>query len=338
MAKIIGYTTSLPQEGDYDLLPVGQDKIPIYDLNQPGRVKEIKDVLFELAKKKSDSLQTISEDLQTEDSWKHMRRTGKHADAWDGPTADAYVLAIGRYKDMAGYLLEPPPFSQLLVEFQGGKTGVIGGPQPTIAGLEMLAQASRQVLGGTPQLSQYVEWRGGDLSSLFDIPPDAKVFPALQAGPIYDKRGWTLAWRDGPVAQNNPQLIDELEIVEGSLEANWRMAQLEPDEKGRQERANSIRGNRSTRDSIVRQLNKGAPPKDCADINLEWSWEQGQCVPRCPEGMEVIPGQDGCAVVMPTLDITVSKPLSMGSKVAIVGGTAVGAYFLVDFLRKKKVF
>lgn len=333
-----GYTTASPLEGDYALVPMGQGQLPIYDLNQPGRVKEIKDVLYHLAKAKSDSLQNDSDELQTEESWKYMRRSGEHADAWDGPTADAYVLAVSRYRDLAGYILEPPPFSQLLVEFQGGKTGVIGGPQPTIPGLEMLAQASRKLLGGSPQLSQYVQWRGGDLSSLLDLPPDAKVFPALKAGPIYDTRGWTLAWREGPVAKSQPQLVDELDLVEESLAANWRMAQVEPDEKGRQDRFNSIASNRSTRDQIVRQLNKGAPPRDCGDINFKWSWEQNKCVSRCPEGMEVVPGQDGCAVVLPELDITLKKPLSAGAKVAVVGGVAVGAYFLVDFLRKKKVF
>jgi len=336
--SVQGYTTSAPQEGQYALVPMGDEAQRVYDLNQPGRVKEIKDVLYHLSKLKSDSLQTPAEELQTEDTWKHMRRSGQHADAWDGATADAFVLAIGRYKDLAGYLLSPPPMSQLLIEFQGGKTGVIGGPQPTIAGMEMLAQAARQLLGGAPQLSQYVQWRGGDLSSLLDLPPDAKVFPVLKAGPIYDARGWTLAWRDGPVAQANPQLVDELDLVEDSIQANWRMAQDEPDEKGREERASSLISNRATRDQIVREMNKGAPPRDCNNINLKWSWEQNKCIPRCPEGMEVVPGQDGCAVVLPELDISMRKPLTAGQKVAVVGGVAVGAYFLVDFLRKKKVF
>lgn len=332
-----GYTTAEPLDGDYALVPMGQTASRVYDLNQPGRVQEIKDVLFALAKKKSDTLQTGPDELQTEETWKHMKRSGRFVDAWDGPTADAFVLAIGRYKDLAGYTFSAPAFSQLLVEFQGGKTGVIGGPQPTVSGLETLAQASRQLLGGTPQLTQYLAWRGGDLSSVFDTPPDVKVFPALKAGPIYDKRGWTLAWREGPAAKSDPGLLADLDLVEESLSNNWNMAQNSKDEKDRQERADSIVSNRATRDTIVRSLNKGAPPRECGDMNLKWSWEEGKCVSRCPAGMEVIPGQDGCALVLPELDITGKKPMSMGTKIAIAGGAAVSGYFLVDYLRKKKV-
>lgn len=252
-----------------------------YDLNQPGAVSEIKDVLVELARYFSDS--TNRPDPATETIWKHIDRSADFKDAWDGPTADELVLMVGRLRDLGPTFGDPAYIQLKPVDFAGQKSDIVGGPQPTVQGLELLAQAAQKYLKGEKQLHRYLAWRGGSLNSWFSGPPDSFVKQCHTRGRAWNPRGWTQAWLDGTVAKKDPNLLGQLDLAETSLKTSWGIAPYLTDEKQRAERANYLTSGRLARHDIVKQLNAGAPDPSCANPAEKWSSEQGACVDRCPE-------------------------------------------------------
>ncbi len=253
----------------------GQPKLP-YDLGEPGAVAEVKVVLRELAKLGADPL---GQDPIVEDTWKHIDTSPEFIDAWDGPTADEFVLAIGRLKPHLG--ITQGKFASAAPVEHKGRFEIIGGPQPTVEGLELLAQAARKLLKDTVQLDNYLAWRGGDLDEWFGGPPETLVLPTKRFGRQWNPRGWTFAWRDGDVATTNPGLVANLDLLEDSIHQSWNAAQHMQSEAQRLQRADILRDLRQQRHDLVKQLNVGAPPPECEPHQL-WSKPEGACVDRCP--------------------------------------------------------
>jgi hypothetical protein len=315
----------------YTLRALGQNEAS-YDLNEPGAVKEIKDVLVALGRYQSDPV-AHPNDAQIEQTYKSIDRSPSFEDAWDGASADAFVLAIGRYKDLGGFLFSPGAFAQLQPQVGqfGGET-IVGGPQPTVSGLEVLAQAARKLLHGSPQLDRYVSWRGGSLSNPFSAPPKQNVISSTKIGRAWDPHGWTVAWRNGPVATANPDLLNKLDMIEGSLKTSWNAAQLETSEQARKARADALGADRVARDAVVRQLNKGAPEPTCSEQDV-WSAKDGACVPRCDPSTTYNPATQQCELNLPPVEIITPQPLSTVAKLAIGAGAAAIGFGLVSYLR-----
>jgi hypothetical protein len=195
----------------YDLQAVGAfGAVEPYDLSAPGRVSEIKKALIALAQHRSDGLQTPAPNTQKEDLWRHIDTSPEFIDAWDGPTADAMP------KERRVPLAQLPKFKDV-----HGNDVIIGGPQPTVAGLEALTQAVHRILKDAVQLGSYNQWRGGSLDCEFlgpDCePPDAFVTPTRRKGRDWNPRGWTVAWRNGPAAQQYPNMVPLLDAIDVQL-------------------------------------------------------------------------------------------------------------------------
>jgi hypothetical protein len=289
----------------YDLQAFGATEP--YDLSQPGRVSEIKKVITALARHRSDSLQTPAPDTQTEDLWRYIDTSPEFLDAWDGPTADAFVTAVSRYRGLLDATMpkeRQAPLAQL-PKFKdvNGNDVVVGGPQPTVAGLETLAQAAHHVLKDAVQLGNYLQWRGGALDcSLFGAecePPDALVTVTRRKGRDWNPRGWTPAWRTGPAAQQDPNLVALLDAIDVQLEAQWAQAVSDENEVKRAQRAQAITDYRQQRHDIVLQLNKGAPLPDCGDPSQVYDKTKGMCVARCSHGTVWDVQQNVCVVQLP---------------------------------------
>lgn len=273
-----------------------------YDLNAPGRVAEIKNVLIALGRFYSDPAR-VPVDTQLEDTFEHIDISPDFVDAWDGPTADAYALTVGRHRDRFSALTtKRSPLIQLPKwKNEQGTTIMVGGPQPTVPGLEALAQAAHEVLKDTVQLEQYLAWRGGvlDCTSMTTgscTPPDALVLPAQTAGKTWNPRGWTVPWLTGPVAQQNPQLVNQLAITDHALDFTWQQAAAATTEQQRTEAAGKLIQLRQNRHELVKQLNSGAPMPACPDPADHYSKAHGRCVPRCSPEQRWDPEMGVCVI------------------------------------------
>ena len=142
---------------------MGQPGTTPYNLNDPVAITELKMALYELAKRDSDPLRNPENPI-LETRWRDMILDGDYATSWDGASADEFVLAISRYASPSGIT---GPHMQIAGSRFG--KGILGGPQPTAKGLEVIAGAVNQRLGGLPQMPSYLAWRGG---GAFD-PPSA---------------------------------------------------------------------------------------------------------------------------------------------------------------------
>jgi hypothetical protein len=329
-------------ERDYTPYDVGAFSGPsvAYDLNEPGRVAEIKRALVALGQKNSGNQYT--------DFWKYIDLSPQFADAWGGPAADAFVAAIGRYQDasllpglMSG--VAPNPFSDPLVFTQinevrekdrdGQDTGNyfwVGGAQPTLPGAELIAQAARQLTPDGPQLDQYWKWRADQGSDLKDCtstwnplglkqrcsPPQVSLggayYPVatshVHGRPWIDDRNgmarsYVLANRKG--AHSTPDLLGAVDQAHSDL--RYWLGQLELPGVGEQHRLQSmsmiINARSSLRDA-AKKLNRGLEPPECPEDQI-WVTKKGICEPQCHAhpGTTWDPVRKLCAVVLPEVDI-----------------------------------
>lgn len=295
------------QFSPYDVRPLSAfGAVEPYNLAGAGRVAEIKNVLRALAQLRSDPLQTPPPNTQKDDVWKHIDLTPGFEDAWDGPTADAFVIAASRYRHYLDASLPADrrsPVAQLPVFTSIYGDEIVMGPQPTIAGLEALAQAAHRELKDSVQLNNYLQWRGaplecGLLSSC--EPPDTVVTPTRAKGRDWNPRGYTVAWRNGPVAEQYPNMVPMLDAIDVQLREQWVKAQSDSTEDDRSQRADIIIDYRKQRNDIVKQLNKGAALPACKDPSWIYDKEKGACVPRCPPDKQWSPELALCVVTLPT--------------------------------------
>ena len=295
--------TVAERRSPYEIRSFGQSREP-YDLMAPGAVAEIKRALIALNSYWSDPNFNPS-DTQIEDTFKHIDVSPEFIDAWDGPTADTFALTVGRHKDRFPALM-PPARQEPLIQLPKfrdihGNDVIVGGPQPTVAGLEALAQAAHEVLKDTVQLDQYLAWRGGVLDCVGMhmercIPPDALVTPTKRMGRPWDERGWTIAWRDGPNANEN--LLGTLDLLDESLGTSWTVMPHEPTEQRRRQRADATRDLRKQRHDIVKQLNEGVPLPECKNPANVYDRPTGLCKPRCQPPKTWDQGLKTCVLVV----------------------------------------
>lgn len=250
---------------------VASDMDKPFDLNEPGVVLEIKKALVALAQADADPLRNPDDPIQ-ETVWQEIVMTGPHAEAWEGAAADELVTAMSRYAPTSGIV---GPYVQLGGS-QFGKYGIVGGAQPTAAGLEVLAGAVQQRLGGQPVMGSYLKWRGGAFSppSTVSGPPStAQVIPVGRHGAFWDPTGYTPMWEGAPEAlQANVTQLDESLISciqqQGSLQnEGQRLLGIN----------DCLRPVRATRHQAVLLTNAGAPPPQCPTGHT-YDAGQGRCV------------------------------------------------------------
>ena len=233
-------------------------------------VLEIKKALIALATRGSDPTQ--SSDPIKEDAWKNIITLGDFTDAWDGPTADEFMLAMSRFK---GYI-DGPHFQS----FAPPPDGIVGGPQPLAKGLEALAGAVENVLNGTPVMTQYLAWRNGTLDppSLLSGPSasDPVLFCRFREQP-WNLLGYTPIWDGAP-----DYMKAQATSVDEQLITAWGRMYAAEDEFMRSAVYSEVKLLRSMHDGIARAANVGAVPQ-CAE-----GWEFNRVTGSCEKKPVVI--------------------------------------------------
>lgn len=337
MAKIVGY-------GFYEAAGIVEreytpytSSVQPYDLNVPGRVAEIKRVLQALGDYASDPNRNPS-NTQTEDTHRYIDTSPTHIDSWDGPTADAFALTVGRHRDRFPGLMTPGQKSGPLIQVvkhrtkENGDLVVVGGPQPTVLGLELIAQAAHEVLHDSLQLDQYLAWRGGTLDCFsLDkgscIPPDSSVVSSYALGKPYDPRGWTIADEKGEVAQVYPDLVIQLHDVQSRMEKLWSEAPFKETESARKRVADEIVDLRGERDALVRKLNQRSDDPGCPAPSQKYDRKTGKCVSRCSELEVWDPVLSACTMPPVTVPVDESN-LDIVQAGTVLVGVGLAMYLL----------
>lgn len=255
-----------------------------FDLGAPGVVREIKRALVALARADADPLRNPNDPV-LETRWRDVAeelsgdpRKGplghSVADAWTGATADEFVAAIGRYRGLASGL--SGPFFQLGgSEF--GTYGIVGGPQPTAHGLEIIAGAVQERLGGFPQIQTYMAWRDGSFAppSVASAPAaNTPVLPTPAHGPAWSEDGYTVAFPGG-----DPQLIAAVKNFDEELVDCWAsLAQAQTEAERYEILQQCILPLRSERHLATLKLNVDAPEPPCP-AGQEYRADLARCVP-----------------------------------------------------------
>lgn len=326
--------------------PVTSDMSQPYDLNTPGSVAEIKRALYELAKRGADPLQNPTDPV-TETVWKELEWTGPYADAWTGQASDELVTALSRYAQASEI---PGPYIQLGGS-NLGKYGIVGGAQPTAAGLEVLAGAVEQRLGGQPIMQKYLEWRGGTFappSTVSGPPSDAVVVTSHKHGPFWDPAGYTPAYDKAPA-----ELLAAVAKLDDALVSCLQQQVSLNNETQRQVGINDcLRSVRASRHQVVLEANKAAPAPECPDQQY-YDPAQGRCVAYT--GIVDLPPPDylDCINAYMTIEgktkaeateicyhnvegLTFSKTMVRPAKIAIAVGAALGLGFYYVSTRRRR--
>jgi hypothetical protein len=242
-----------------------------FDLNAPGVVVEIKKALVALAQADADPLRNPDDPIQ-ETVWQHIVLQGPHADAWEGAAADELVTAMSRYAPTTGL---QGPFVQLGGS-KFGKYGIVGGAQPTAQGLEVLAGAVQQRLGGQPAMTKYLAWRGGAFappSTVSGPPANAQVIPSGRHGAFWDPSGYTPLWDGAP--DNLKQAVTQLD--ESLIACIQQQADLKTEGQRLIGINDCLLPTRASRHQAVLLANEGAPPPECP-AGHSYDAAQGRCV------------------------------------------------------------
>ncbi len=315
----------------------------VYDLTEPGRVAEIKRSLIGLAEMKGPS--------QLTDFWKHIDLSPQFADAWGGPVADAFVAAVGRYRDqgvLPGLMSSDQVFT-VIPEFRekdkhGQDTGNyywVGGAQPTVPGLELIAQAARQLAPGVPQMDLYWKWRadaGSDLkactpggfSDLVALKarctpprlPSGAFVPVSHCPASWQKchgrpwikdangshRSYVGARRNGPFS--TPALRSEVDDAHQEIR-DWleQLALPGVPEEHRLQSLSMVLAGRTRLAEAAKVLNKlppGTSPPSCPE-GQKYSPTRAICEDLCPPGSTWSPAESLCVVPLDPVDITPFK-------------------------------
>lgn len=236
---------------------LGQPETP-FNLDDPQAVIELKQALVALAKHGSDPLK--NPDPITEEAFKRIIVDGPYASAWEGAAADELVAALSRYAPMSGI---DGPYIQLGGSSLG-KYGIVGGPQPTAQGLEVIAGAVQTELGGSPRMQRYLTWRDGAFeppSNVSGPPAEAQVTSITRHGPFWDPLGYTPVYEQG-----EPSWVDVVTQLDESLITCWQqLLQLEgaTEEQRRLAIEECILPTRRSRHEATLKANQGAPLPSC---------------------------------------------------------------------------
>jgi len=222
---------------------LGADLAP-YDLNAPGAVAEVKRSLRSLAEAESDPFKKCPIEVVTETTWKDLTDD----DVWDEAAAEEMLLAASRYRGMGWQV--PPPY------VQQGEPG--GGPQPSVNGLELIAGAANQRLGGSTKMKLYEAWRKAGCTfqaTCFD-PPSAVSRPASETAV-------TRTLVTGPRKVAPPTATDDyqaaIKAADDYQQALWMQAAEAPNETERLRLALFMKQAAQARDAVVDAAAAAAP-------------------------------------------------------------------------------
>lgn len=269
--------TAEAEGSPYDYTPparaLGQPGETPFDLSDPDAVLELKQALYQLALLDADPLRNPVDRIR-EEAYKRMAMTGRYASSWDGPSADEFVMAVSRYAPDSGLT---GPF-MTLGGSRFGKYGIVGGPQPTAAGLELIAGAVEERLGGYPRMSRYLAWRGG----VFDPPSetsgpgaDAVVLPIQRHGAAWQRDGYTVVDHDEGV----PVWVAQVAEYDEALVECWHKAStLATDESSRWTYYRAcMLPLREQRHEAAKRANANMPEPDCP-AGYDYDRARAECV------------------------------------------------------------
>ena len=217
---------------------LGAGDAPPYDMNAPGGIAEVKDVLVNLAQKLTTGVSPA------DTRWQSIRDDADGIPTWDEATADELVLMLGRIRSLqwlATAGIEEPWWGVSPV-----------GPIPTATGLEMLAGATSYFAG--PGMPRYLAWRSGTIappSRVSGPSADAPVIPPSYYGPFLYV----------PAALPEPY-ASALATIEAALLVDWQEAASSSDETARSVAAGNMLIHRAARDAIISQALSLVPPRE----------------------------------------------------------------------------
>lgn len=248
-----------------------------FDLRDSRVVAELKEALKALAAFEADPARS-GPDPATEVVWKGI--TLNTYPYYDPQTADEYALAVSRYRNLWDI---PPPYAQL--------TPV--GPQPTVGGLEIIAGAANELLGGFPKLELYEAWRDGTFAppSTWSVPdPNTPVIPSVEYGP-------QVRFPPPDVLEEHPGLAQAFAQSESNLQAAWMEAMNATNEQDRDFWATVLASRRKERDDVVGEAIELADIREGEEVNQptidacieaggSWSTAESRCVAKKAKASE----------------------------------------------------
>jgi hypothetical protein len=254
--SLLGYNYEQPGAVERQYSPYGYATVALgaasapFDLNGKATV-ELKRALLALAQHGADPFRNPADPI-TERVWQSMLVDGEYADAWDGPSSDELVTALSRYASGSGI---PGPHTFLRAS-AAGRYGINGGPQPTAAGLEVIAGAVQSVLGGIGQMTEYMKWRDAGHSA------DAVVLPNRKT-----------AWDQG-----DPEWLALVDETDDNLISCWNIQLGAPNEQLRAQGLSECIGPaRAARDAAAAGANQGKAIPSCQQFE-QWDFATGRCV------------------------------------------------------------
>jgi len=230
-----------------------------YDLKGLGSVREIKRALKALGKNLFDPFK--QKNPITETTWQQLTDD----DAWDGVTADAFTIAVGRYNKKFWGITGPFMFD------------APSGPQPTAHGLELIAGAVNQFLGGHPRMDHYLTWRGGhfDPPSVISGPPaDSPITLTTNFGPSFLQL-------PADTSEIAPEVLTSLAGQEQAMREMWIACVDAKLESTRSFLAEGLAGTRALRQAMMRLARTQALKKPCEAKG--WVWVETETEAYCTE-------------------------------------------------------
>lgn len=246
---------------------VGQMQGP-YDFSEPVAILEMKAALKALGELAADKFRTSDPAIETR--WRDII-AGEPS--WDAAAADEFAIAIGRYRGLGVQV--PGPYA----------VDTPGGPQPTATGLELIAGAVNDLLGGSPRMLNYESWRGGSFA-----PPSIVSGPAADTPVIHtDYFGTDFRL---PPADTRPDVLEQIVAANGMITDAQKDAMFNrpaESEQVRAQKAADMMLGRSIRDAWIAEAlaesevtgethELTVPEKERACIDLGGQWNGESCV------------------------------------------------------------
>lgn len=241
---------------------LGADGAP-FDLNGEGVVREIKAALRALAEAGAAN----KTDPVLETAWKGIADN----DTWDYATALEFALFVSRFAPQLSVLAGV-----------AGREFVQSGtypsmPQPTVAGLELLASAVNERLAGKPSLSTYQSWRGGMFK-----PPSTASAPGPDAVCTPTVKVWPNVIAPGDATK---ETLEKVAAADLALKQAFSKALDAPNENDRAivqfEADGALRARNRAVDAAVRSSASGTTAaQGCKESGGEYDFLNATCVIR----------------------------------------------------------
>lgn len=178
----------------------------------------------------------------TETRYREILLEGPYASAWEGAAADELVMALSRHTLGSGVT---GPYWGLTGSKFGA--GIVGGPQATRAGLDVLRKAAEATGSAMPR---YAAWRDGGGTTIAAI---------TKHGPFWDEKGYTPVASDGV-----PEYVAAADQVDQSLIDCWNQLFATQNEAARQLLLDEcVLPMRLAHHQAALEANKHQPDPDC---------------------------------------------------------------------------